>query len=128
MIQMYVEGKRDFVIAPQQTLSPFGRVDYYVDTAGTYFKPWLEVGTYHSWKVAKWLSVVSRASVLYDTGVFGQEAGFVAKYKGGLNWTLGKFTIELPAFKYTHPFMNEEGNPFNRIDRFILGGGVQFNY
>ncbi len=120
----YIEGKKTFELGESQTLSPFGRVEWFANTELQPIKPYLEAGAYHSWQISESVSLQSRGSMLWDSGVFGFRSGFVARYKGSLDWKICEnVTLEAPYVKLSHPFMDDD-----REDEIAAGVGFRIGF
>ena len=124
----YAEASKPYELTEEVTLSPFAHLDYYADAEFSYLKPYIEAGAYTSVQLCEDVSFDMRTSLLYDTGIFGFDSGFIGKANAGINWKWSEtVTLECLNIKFAHSFI-EEPSEDPRGDEIAFGVGVQVKF
>jgi hypothetical protein len=119
------EGFYPIRISEHHKIAPRAKADIFYST----YKPrdwsgtFIQVGVSHSWESRSWLGLEQSLNFVYDSGIFGYDSGFIARYDSRYAWKIETgVVLDAPTIRVTMPVCGVEG----RKPQIVFGAAFVF--
>lgn len=128
VIQPYIELNKKFDVAERHTLTPYVRAEYGIPAKGNAKEIkglYVYTGLKHGWQISKDVSVIQKATIIFDDGAYGADRTWVGAYEIAPSYRMKEWlSIDLSG-KVIGPFTNVTDG---RKTQFIGGAGFSVNF